>query len=70
MTQPSNSPSPPSAPDETDKEFERFYRHPLVAGALEHIRADDDLLRALLKATFTEGAKYATDRCEASGHHG
>ena len=54
---------------ETEEAFERFRGgNPLVATALAHITADRSLVRALLWATFAEGARYATDRCAAAGH--
>ena len=54
---------------EIEKAFNNYASHPLIIQAIERSAESTELLRALIRTAFMEGAKYATDRCEAEGHH-
>ena len=58
--------------NETEAAFRRFRDDKLTVVALAGLdfsRAKYDMFVALLRAAFMEGARYATERCDAEGHH-
>ena len=57
-------------PNESEKACAAWLLHPLVIEASAKIAETGtiSILNSLLMATFIEGAKYATQRCDDAGH--
>ena len=62
-------PAEPEDGNKTERAFEKWWNDPLVMAMRMKMREAERALLAMAKASFMEGARYATDRCDASGHH-